>query len=216
METSIQDDKTIFKNCFSLSLNNDKIQQKYSQLHKLLNVIPVIVFLFLFCIVWITGMVLLFQRSNSGSLPISLSKQISFTIISGWIAGAILLISILLFLLQLKFENLSSPFLYFNAICLNLICFFYLDFINHLLDQSIYATFIYSFIVISNSLKISYAIFIDSYFPRLFISVIIQAVISTPTFLLPSLNNLDNLLSMLASYVAELVIMSEFEITIKL
>jgi len=167
--------KSIFDNCFTLKFENKTIEKNCEEDLRNSNTKAMIGFLCFFICVYIIVVVVL------QTVPIhDIAFENSLEALYGSVTGVFLVVDIILFFIQLKNKKVSEAFLYINFIDIQLISNFFLIYMEMWLGKNTYNTYSYSFFTIEYSMKMSYIIFVDNNYVRIFVSFIVLAVIQIP------------------------------------
>ena len=98
MKTIVPDNaKSIFKDCFTLAFNNEFIEKKFSD-GIIKNKVSMTIFIIINSLIFIGGMII------STNFPEE-KKYINFSVIYGYIAGIFLIVTAILYVLQIFNEK---------------------------------------------------------------------------------------------------------------
>ena len=165
--------KNLFSNWFTLKLNTDAIEENYEQKIRS-NKIFMIIYLVLQTIILSTGIILNFKLSLDTS-------QSDYLVVEyyGYVCCVMLLVSYILFFIQLKIPQIANPFLYLNFITLKMIVLYFHEYMKFYLGVYFYE---YDRIIYSSyySIILCYFLFFDNNFIRLFTAAIINFFIYGP------------------------------------
>ena len=155
--------KSIFSNCFTLNLENEKIQQKYEAEIREKNLM-MIIFLFVMAAILIIGFVLLnvIDFSNvTQKLPFN-TKGLMFY---GYFCLIFLSISYILYFFNLKFPKVGLALLYFNLVTLTMTSSFFVFLMKELLaDNDLFMIYDFAVYSVYFTVTISYIVFLDNNF----------------------------------------------------
>jgi len=205
--------KKIFTNCFSLNIENEKIQAKCEG--EIEGKIKIMIFYLLFItVILIVGLVGAFLIQ----VPVNIKPpdvDIPTVKYLGYTCCPFIFISYVLLIFKVKFATVNYALLYFNLVNINLISFYFIVYMKAFLGDIFHQ---YDFLTYSIyfSVTISYIFFVDSHFIRIFLSNITLVVIYiVGTYAYQTTFRFHSFVNMFLSYILNLVLYYYYSVTSK-
>jgi len=166
--TKCQSSKSIFSNCFTLNIENERIQEIYEERIRDKKYIMLIYLILstIFILVCLILAYVLETTENGDNL-----KVVKY---SGYVCSFFQLLSYILYFVQFKFKSASTPFLYVHMTTVIMTSFYFGKCLRDILTKEVFDD--YSLLVHCCYLSVisSYIVFADNNFIRVLVTVIIN------------------------------------------